>query len=194
MPNVYGEQRFGADGDNADKGRALVRGQRLDVGPREKRLLVSAYQSALFNRYLEQRMKDGLYRTVIMGDVLRKTDSGGLFVTVDPEVDGARLARGEVAPTGPMFGLDVRLPPAESAAGLREAALLVEEGLVLEDFRRVARIAAGARRPIGVPVGDAAADATDDGALRLTFTLPAGAYATVLCAEIMKSSVESILC
>jgi len=116
---------------------------------------------------------------------LRKTDTGGVFVTADPAADAPRLARGEIAPTGPMFGAEVRLPPAGTEAAAREAALLDAEGLTPGDFRRVARIAAGARRPIGVPVGAAAARATDDGALELTFTLPAGAYATVLCAEIL---------
>src|SRR5262249_896981 len=79
--SVYGDQRFGIDGDNAAAGRALVRGERPRGKPREARFLVSAYQSALFNRFLEERMKDGLYLRVIEGDLLKKVETGGLFAT-----------------------------------------------------------------------------------------------------------------
>src|SRR5688572_28139314 len=54
-PAFYGEQRFGARGDNASRGRALVRGEKPMPPPRdgrERRLLVSAFQSELFNRWL----------------------------------------------------------------------------------------------------------------------------------------------
>lgn len=186
LPNGYGDQRFGADGDNAEQGRALLRGARLRIPPREQRLLISAYQSELFNRYLEQRLKDGLYHSVIMGDLLRKTDTGGIFVCADPELDGARLARGELAPTGPMFGADMRQPPEGSAAAQRESAILAEAELTLADFRRVARIAQGTRRPLGVPITAPSVEPLPDGALRLAFRLPPGSYATIVVRAITR--------
>jgi len=184
-PNFYGDQRFGAEGDNATLGRALVRGERVRARPREARFLVSAYQSALFNRYLEERLKDRLYDKVIPGDILRKNESGGMFPTTDPGLDEARLRAGEVTPTGPMFGAEMRAPEPGTDAAAREAALLRAEGLTPADFRRVARIGQGTRRPIAVQVAEASV-APATGAFELRFVLPAGAYATVVCAEIMK--------
>jgi tRNA pseudouridine13 synthase len=163
LPNFYGAQRFGAEGDNAALGRALVLGERVRAGPRERRLYVSAYQSALFNRYLEARLADGRYASAIAGDLLRHG-----------------------TPTGPMFGTDMPRPAEGTEAAARESAILAAEGLALEDFARVGRLATGTRRPIGVPLGEASARATDDGALELRFTLPAGSYATVLADHIVK--------
>jgi tRNA pseudouridine13 synthase len=194
-PNWYGEQRFGRHGDNAARGRAILRGERPSRpprDPREKRFLVSSYQSELFNRYLEQRMKDGLYARVLQGDVLRKVATGGLFVSSDPAVDQPRLDAGEVTPTGPMFGHAVRpSPPEDGEAGRREAALLREEGISPADFARLGRLAEGTRRPIGVPLSDhgaiAIGDDGDGGAIELRFVLPPGAYATVIAAEVIKT-------
>src|SRR5439155_16700676 len=56
-PNWYGEQRFGRDGDNATRGRALVTGsERARRNPRFDRLMVSALQSQLFNDWLAARL------------------------------------------------------------------------------------------------------------------------------------------
>jgi tRNA pseudouridine13 synthase len=187
-PAFYGEQRFGARGDNAARGRALVRGERPTPPPRdgrEKRLLVSAFQSELFNRWLEARIADGLYARVLAGDILEKSDTGGRFETTDLAIDQARLDRGEVAPTGPMFGHAMRSPAAGSEAGSREEAILAAEGLSLPDFARVAKLAEGTRRAAGVPVIDPRVRGIE-GALLIEFALPPGAYATVVADEVMK--------
>lgn len=186
LPNFYGEQRFGAEGDTAELGRALLRGEKTPGGPREKRLYLSALQSELFNSYLEQRMKDGLYARVITGDLLRKLPAGGMFETTDPAVDQPRLAAGELAPTGPMFGVEMRSPTAGTEAAEREAAVLRAAGLEPAAFARVSRLAEGTRRLIGVPLGEPSAEPAGD-ALVLSFTLPAGAYATRVAAEILKT-------
>jgi len=186
-PNWYGEQRFGAAGDNAAAGRAIVTGQRGGGrrGGRERRFLVSAYQAELFNRYLDRRIRDGLYRRVLPGDILRVA-SGGLFASTEPEVDQARLEGGDVCPTGPMFGHDMRRPPDGSEAAAREEEILREEGLAPGDFRRAGKLAAGARRPLAVPLEGAAARPAGPDAIEIEFTLPAGAYATVVLREVMK--------
>src|SRR5262249_34863004 len=59
VPNRYGEQRFGAAGDNAAAGLALLRGERRERDRRRRRLLLSAAQSAVFNRCLELRAASG---------------------------------------------------------------------------------------------------------------------------------------
>lgn len=183
-PAWYGEQRFGRAGETLELGMRLLRGERVTGGGREKRLYVSAAQSELFNRVLEERLKDGLYDRVIAGDVMKKVDSGGLFVSVDPAVDQPRLERGEIAPTGPMFGVEMRAPPAGSEAEARELAVLTAAGLSPGSFARVARLAEGTRRPLGFPLGEPSARA-DGPTLELRFSLPAGGYATAVAWEIL---------
>src|SRR5207244_3369341 len=93
LPNYYGSQRFGRDGETAQLGMALLRGtseSRAAPGGRKNRLnpflrklALSAAQSTLFNLYLSRRMHDGLLHRVLEGDVMAKLPFGGLFPAED---------------------------------------------------------------------------------------------------------------
>ena len=186
-PNWYGEQRFGRDGDNAEKGLAIVRG---DKPPRDKklaRLLVSSLQSKLFNDWLVARMTDGLYARVLAGDILHKR-GGGMFACEDPTTDEPRLAAGELCITGPMFGDRMRAPAPGSAAAEREATILAAAGLTADSFSTVRAIAEGTRRDATIEVGSPTVRALGPGVIELSFSLPGGAYATAVMREVMKTS------
>jgi tRNA pseudouridine13 synthase len=187
-PNWYGAQRFGQAGDNAEQGRALLLGDRRARGMqgRQKRFLISALQSALFNEYLRRRMEDGLFGRVIDGDILQKTDSGGIFATTEPEVDQARVDAGALAITGPMFGHSMRCPPPGSAAAEREDRLLVDEGLTMAAFQQAGKLGTGTRRPLAVPIERTDVTVVAERAIELSFALPSGAYATALLREVVK--------
>lgn len=188
LPNAYGPQRFGR-GDGPLRGRALVLGERLPrrPSPFERKLFLSAYQALLFNRMLAARMDSGRFGRVEAGDLLRKADSGGLFVCRAPDMDQPRADRLEVSPTGPLFGW--KMPRPEAGVDAEEQALLAAEGLSLERFRPLGGLAEGTRRPFAVPVEGASCE-TDGPDLVLGFTLPAGSYATVLLDEVMKRPGE----
>jgi tRNA pseudouridine13 synthase len=189
LPNYFGAQRFGARGDNDQKGRALVDGKLKErVSRGQRRLLVSAYQSALFNRYLDARIDDRLLATVLAGDVLKKTDTGGLFTAEDIADAQARLDAGALAVTGPMFGHKMMSPPDGTPSRAREDALLAEERLDAAAFSSLGKLAEGTRRPLTVPLAGASVESgPEPDSLVLRFTLPPGAYATVALAEIMKT-------
>lgn len=189
-PNWYGEQRFGRGGDNAAVGLAIVRG--LSRGghagpPRQRRLMVSALQSELFNRWLAARIADGLYREVLLGDILQKRASGGMFLSTEPEIDLPRLRSGELVVTGPMFGTAMRAPPDGTPAHVREAAILAPLGLGPVSFHGVRAIAEGTRRAAAIAIADPAVTEVAPDAIRVTFALPAGAYATSILREIQKT-------
>jgi tRNA pseudouridine13 synthase len=193
VPNFYGEQRFGVSGDNAARGKAILLGGRGPRDGRERRFLVSALQSALFNQVLAARLAAGTFRTVLAGDVLAKVQSGGLFVCEEPLTDQPRLDAGEVAPTGPMFGKKMKDPGVGSATLAAELAALAALGLEPAVFAR-ARDTDGTRRPLGVGFLEAPraiAHPVDPAAIQVTFALPPGSYATVVAGEIMKSSGEA---
>ncbi|HYQ80690.1 MAG TPA: tRNA pseudouridine(13) synthase TruD, partial [Anaeromyxobacteraceae bacterium] len=144
LPNFYGPQRFGAEGDNAEVGRTLLLGRLDDPRVRRagrdrflRRLCISAYQSLLFNRWLAERIADGLFARALPGDVMRRLPAGGFFVCEAPEAEQPRLDRFEISPAGPMFGH--KLPPAAGEAAAREARLLQAEGIGLPDFARRGR-------------------------------------------------------
>ncbi|HTE54294.1 MAG TPA: tRNA pseudouridine(13) synthase TruD [Kofleriaceae bacterium] len=190
-PNWFGEQRFGAAGDNATAGRALLDGAgdargRRGPAPRERRLLISAYQADLFNRYLRRRIEDGTYARVLSGDLL-SLRRGGLFPTTDPAADQPRLDAGELAVTGPMFGHKMRAPVDDSEAAARERAVLDEEGIAVADFRRLGKLAPGTRRPLSIALEEVAAEPCGEDAILIRLALPSGAYATSVMREVMKA-------
>jgi tRNA pseudouridine13 synthase len=193
VPNLFGEQRFGAAGDNAAVGLAILRGERRERNHRVRKLLLSAAQSAVFNRALELRAAaPGGLGAVRAGDVLRKVVSGGLFVTEDVAVDQARVDAGELVITGPLPGGREVEPPPDTPARALEDEALVAVGATRDDFARAGRDLPGARRSLLVPLtlGEPAVQlevarlSLDPStlAVRLQFGLPAGSYATVVVA------------
>lgn len=187
LPNYYGPQRFGRDGGTVDLGFQCLAGKApRRVRPFLFRFALSAVQSLLFNDYLSRRLKDGLFRTVIEGDVMTKWPLGGMFVARDVPTDQARFDARETVTAGPMFGK--KTFPAEAVAAEREAAVLRDNGLSIGSFGGFGKLVMGTRRQNLIYLDDLTFGWEPDG-FRLSFTLPAGSYATVLLAELMKTSI-----
>ncbi len=193
--NPFGEQRFGAHGDNADRGARLVRGEKIPLRDgRERRFLISAFQSRLFNRYLEARVTDQLLERALVGDVMKKHDSGGVFVVDEAALADAqaRLDARAIAVTGPMFGTEMRAPLSGSPSAEREERLLLAEGLTRESFATVGSLAPGTRRPLTVPLSEVALEAGPTADVYIVkFALPSGTYATEVMKELLKSPLDT---
>jgi tRNA pseudouridine13 synthase len=193
MPNWYGAQRFGIHGDNALRGAALLRGERITPPPRdgrEKRFLLSAWQSSLFNRVLAERLTRGELAQVVPGDLLQVVASGGLFASEAPELERERIREGEIVPTGPMFGARMPRPKPGSEAAAREEAILAAEHLSESMLGARHDLVSGTRRALCVRVGEPTVETVAEDAISITFSLPSGSYATVVAAEVMKSSAS----
>lgn len=184
LPNYYGSQRFGKGMETLRIGWDLLHGARVKVGFFLRKLALSAVQSALFNHTLDQRLKDGLFRTVLDGDVMAKWPAGGMFVTHDVAAEQPRFDAREIVHTGPMFGSKMRV--AEGQAHQREMDILSGLLLTQDQFRAGGKLLEGTRRHNVIYVDEL--DYTlQDQTVTLRFVLPAGSYATVLLSEIMKS-------
>jgi tRNA pseudouridine13 synthase len=198
LPNFYGPQRFGKDGETARLGFALLRkeppppsadGRRPNLrSPFLRKLAVSAAQSVLFNSYLARRLGDGLFRRVLPGDVMAKWPVGGLFVAEDVAREQERFDKRETVHTGPIFGR--KTFAAKEQAAEREAAILAAAGLSPAAFHGFGKLVQGSRRHNLVYLDGLNATLDSEG-LRLAFFLPAGSYATILLQEIMKSAAAS---
>ncbi len=187
MPNYYGPQRFGHDGGTVDLGWQCLAGKApRRVRPFLFRFALSAVQSLLFNDYLMRRIRDNFFRTVLDGDVMTKWPVGGMFVAKDAPAEQVRFDTRETVTAGPMFGK--KTFPAEGIAAEREAAVLADHNLSPASFGGFGKLVLGTRRQNLIYIDDLASEWEPDG-LRLTFTLPAGSYATVLLAEVMKTSI-----
>lgn len=184
VPNYYGEQRFGIGERNYERALAFVTGQTPPPRDRfQRKLLFSALQSALFNAWLAQRIQAGLYERPVLGDILRKEDTGGLFVNTDPVDAERRMLAWEVSPTGPMFGSEMRMPEGDALAQERE--ILERAGLTLELLGRHAKLGEGTRRSARIRPAAWSVCAGEDSVL-VAFELPKGAYATSVLREITK--------
>jgi tRNA pseudouridine13 synthase len=191
VPNAFGTQRFGRDGDTAERARAWLTGKdRAPSDPRKRRFQFSALQSAIFNAVLDARVADGTWNVPVLGDLLKKEETGGLFVCADVQVDRERAAQGEVGPTGPIYGDKMRHPEGDALALEERIARPLLEGI---DLRRARSLGEGTRRALrlrvdglsvaqvmdkeGEPAGEQAC------ACHVRFVLPKGAYATTVLAS-----------
>ncbi len=184
IPNHYGEQRFGHGGKNTERAILWLRGGNVrpprDV--RERKLLVSALQSAVFNAVLDTRLKEETWNKVLVGDVARKEDSGGLFVCEDA-ADEERAVRREISATGPMFGPKMVIPkhrPAEIEAEALQRILGPDF-----PFEKAADHGEGTRRSFRIFATELQSqweggNSGESPHLRLRFVLPKGAYATTV--------------
>jgi tRNA pseudouridine13 synthase len=189
FPNYFGPQRFGREGDTLTAGLALLTGEMSSREiPRSRRkfllrLALSAAQSHLFNRWLGERIADGLFHQVLPGDVMQVVATGGLFLVEDQPEEQRRFDVGETVVTGPIFGPKMKSPT--EAAAEREQAVMEQHNLTGDDFRRFPRLTSGTRRPSLIRPRELSIEPDPNG-LRFRFTLPRGVYATSLLREFMQ--------
>lgn len=199
VPNAFGPQRFGADGRNAETGLALIRGTLRRRMPSEKRrFYLNAAQSLIFNRVLDERIRSGTLGSLAPGDLAWIHDGGAVFGVDEAEAQSAetqqRVRDVAISPSGPLWGVEMTRPRGETLQ--RETEHLNALGLSIEDLAsaRDARLIPGARRPLRVPLGDPDVEGGLDEHgpyVRIAFDLPAGAYATSVLGEIMKTDIEA---
>ncbi len=164
-------------------------------------MFVHAYQSYLFNKMISLRLKRDLpLNDALIGDVVLPTDSDGLpNKDTKVEVNERNLTKaskmireGKAFVSAPLYGHKSKLSKGEQ--GDIEAKIIEEEGVKKEDFiiPEISSISStGTRRNIFAPVKDFEWDLEGE-ALRLSFSLNKGTYATTLLREFMKHPPEDV--
>jgi tRNA pseudouridine13 synthase len=183
VPNYFGEQRFGREAGNVAQARAMFAGRRVD---RDKRsFLLSAARSHIFNGVLAARVEQGAWDSPLEGEIWSLAGSRSWF---GPEpFDAAlaeRLARGDIHPSGPLWGQGE--PPTTGAASALEHQVAAADQ-DLADGLAAARLDQE-RRPLRLMPRNLHWRWLSDEALELAFELPAGAYATVVARELAQPS------
>lgn len=153
------------------------------IHPRLRKLYLSAYQSCLFDRVVEQRLSR--IDRIEAGDLAWKHANGACFLVEDHEIEAERALRFEISATGPLFGS--RMKQAGGAVRLAEDAILQDEGITPDafDLGNGLRME-GERRPLRVPLADPSFSQEGD-SLVVEFALPKGSYATAVMREITKT-------
>jgi tRNA pseudouridine13 synthase len=180
VPNYFGEQRFGREGGNIAQARAMFAGRRVD---RDKRsILLSAARSHIFNSVLAARVERDAWDKPLDGEIWSLAGSRSWFGP-EPfeEILAARLAQGDIHPSGPLWGDGE--PPTTAVAGELERSVAAASGDLTEGLAK-ARMEQE-RRPLRLMPKDLRWRWLDDETLELAFELPAGAYATVVARELI---------
>lgn len=205
MPNFFGYQRFGSDGDNHILGEKIAKGDRREKNPRIKKLLINAYQSHLFNLWLSRRLEinslvesfsveelenilnmqkselDALKKQthpfkVLIGDLMEHYPHGRLFSFDGSSEDYARFSNRDISVTGLLSGKRVKVTT--------DSARIIEK-----DYDEAIN-ADGARRFAWIYPSDIEGRFNQvEAQYELNFSLPKGSYATVLIEEIAKRKI-----
>ncbi|MEA3513453.1 MAG: tRNA pseudouridine(13) synthase TruD [Campylobacterota bacterium] len=200
MPNYFGFQRFGIDGNNYKKGEALINGT-LKVRDRKlKKMYINAYQSFLFNSWLSKRIeiskiidnfkaqeiaeklnlsietiKDIQTQQhpfkVLKGDVFNHYPYGKLFYIEDINEESEKFFKHDRVPTGLLSGSKTKYAI--------DDALKFEEDYIKETKE------GGSRRFAWIFPSDISSEYKEEKAwFELSFELPKGSYATELISEL----------
>ncbi|MCE9682215.1 tRNA pseudouridine(13) synthase TruD [Halomonas alkalisoli] len=180
-PNGFGPQRFGPDGRNLARARAvLARGWRK----RDDRegMMLSTARSYLFNELLAMRQGDGNWDRLLPGEVAMLDGTASQFVveTVDAEL-AERAARLDLHPSGVLWGVGSSATAgsaAEYEQRLRERHGPLCDGLESAGVKL-------ARRPLRMRLGEPRLS-REPACLRLDFILPRGSFATAVLRELIE--------
>ncbi|WP_446740028.1 tRNA pseudouridine(13) synthase TruD [Psychrobacter sp. DAB_AL62B] len=208
VPNYFGPQRFGRNGNNirtalalfdrpAQQSRPQPKKSKRKSAPREQNTMeLSAARSLIFNEILAARVRDGSWDTGLAGEVFNLDGSGSIFAS--EEIDDtlqARVKTGDIHPTGVLWGVGN-----DKVSGIAAA---IETDIV-DQSPLLNQLAAGLeqrdikaqRRALRLPIEALSwewHDKDDEQALVLNFTLTTGSFATSVLASLVQELSTSPL-
>ena len=180
IANYFGEQRFGHQGQNVNKALSLFKG--MKVGREQRGLYFSAARSYLFNQILSVRVAKENWNQALAGDTYLFDCSQSSFKSQLPDAEILRrLTAQSIHPTGVLWGkgeTDVSADAFAIEQQVLEANHELAQGLLSNGVER-------GRRTLRVNVENLDWQFCDQTTLTLSFTLPAGSYATSLLRELI---------
>jgi tRNA pseudouridine13 synthase len=189
VPNYFGEQRFGIEGGNIERALGLFSGQK--VKDKKKRgIYLSAARSHIFNAVINERINQGCFDDVAAGDVLMLAGTQSVFHL--DEMDSTikqRFIDKDIDITAPMWGAGELMTSAEPLALEQKIAQENDEfcqGLPRFGLKQE-------RRRIRLSISDTGIEMmpeqegnnTVNNAVKISFFLPAGCYATTVLRELL---------
>ena len=209
MPNYFGYQRFGQDEDHFEKSKEAAHGSKVFRDRRLNKLMTNAYQSYLFNDWLDERVrlcrdldymdldafekKWGLSRDevtqlqgqssifkVLPGEIMLDVQTGKWVNVDDLQSVKKPYKERKLQPTGLLVGNKVWR--SRGAAGAVEARHDDDE-VVMAGERRVAWV---------YPKEIKSKYIKKESIYELSFALPKGSYATVLLENLANRDIEGV--
>ncbi len=175
LPNYFGYQRFGRDGDSVEQAKKMIEGDLHIEDAKLKKFLISIYQSTLFNEWLEERVQisrdeNNKKFMLLEGDLYRDIKNDKLFTPKQPQQKDFEAHK--IVPTGLLCGRGVYR--SRDRAGEIEAKY--DDGFLYDKGLR--------RDAIIFPKDIEMKYEKGFDKMSMAFTLPKGSYATVFLENI----------
>ena len=182
LPNYFGYQRFGRDGDSVEQAKKMIEGELHIEDAKLKKFLISIYQSTLFNEWLEERVQISREENnkkfmLLEGDLYRDVKNDKLFTPKQPQQKDFEAHK--VVPTGLLCGRGVYR--SRNRAGEIEAKY--DDGFLYDKGLR--------RDAIIFPKDVEMKYEKGFDKMSMAFTLPKGSYATVFLENIASKEFKA---
>ena len=202
VPNYFGPQRFGHNGNNIKEALRLFaepqkdnvksdnksksKNKRKRAPTEHHTMALSAARSLIFNEILAVRVREGSWNTGMAGEVFNLNGSGSIFASeaIDDALR-ARLIEGDIHPTAPLWGVD-NDKVSGAAASLENN--VVQQNPVLTQLATglMQRNIKAQRRALRLPIEGLGWEWQDAQTLILRFNLPTGSFATSVLAALVQ--------
>ncbi|NVD05667.1 tRNA pseudouridine(13) synthase TruD [Vibrio sp. JPW-9-11-11] len=181
VPNYFGSQRFGNQGNNLTEARRWGRDNVRTRNQNKRSLYLSAARSWIFNTIVSARIEQDIFNRAVAGDIVYQQ---GELVAVDANaVDqiNDRVAERQCQLTAALAG-DNALPTTEQALALEQPHLEAEPDLMA--LIRGNRMRHDRREIALVP--QQLSWQVEDNSITLQFVLDAGCFATAIIRELIE--------
>ena len=177
VPNYFGLQRFGHNGNNLLRARAILLENKKIKDKHLRGIYYSAARSFLFNEMLSCRVAQGYWNRPLEGDLMMLVGSHSVFpVERIDEVILQRIKEHDISPTAPLWGIGKELVTDKALSmqnqaleGLQDWCLALEKHKLERSYRPLTLFPQTLEFKDGV----------------FKFTLPAGGYATMVLRELL---------
>jgi tRNA pseudouridine13 synthase len=180
VPNYFGEQRFGRDGGNLIKAEELLVQRRKVKDRFLKGIYCSAARSWLYNLILAKRVKELTWNTPLAGDVMQLNGSNSIFV-IDEVVEEIvrRIKERDISPASPL--------PGKRKNKVKDSALQIIDTVYADWLPWLAGLEQQGLEEAwraNILHVEHFEYTFNDQTAELSFTLPAGSYATAVLREL----------
>lgn len=181
VPNYFGSQRFGNQGNNLTEARRWGRENVRTRNQNKRSLYLSAARSWIFNTIVSERIEKDLFAQALAGDVLMTNGDQVIATAANIDSINGEIASGQTSLTAALAG-DNALPTQQQALELEQPHLDAEPDLMA--LIRGNRMRHD-RREIALVPQDLTWQVDGD-QITLTFSLDAGCFATAIIRELIE--------
>ncbi|CED72213.1 tRNA pseudouridine synthase D [Aliivibrio wodanis] len=181
VPNYFGSQRFGHEGNNVTEARRWGRENVRTRDNTKRSFYLSAARSWIFNHIVSQRITEGYFSQPVDGDILLDRSDRIVNENVTSEENIQKIQSGELSISAALAG-DNQLPTTDTALALEQPNLDAEPDLMALICGNRMR---HERRSVELHPDNLTWSSEGD-TLTLNFSLTSGSFATVIVRELLQ--------